>query len=236
MKTFNIFIGIVLFIIAIGALYFFKIKGNLPEEHHIKNETISLPIPHTKKTMTLSEAISKRRSWRNYKNEPVSLEDLSHLLWTAQGITDQENKFRAAPSAGALYPLELYVVVGNITNLVPGIYHYLPDSHSLIKISDGDKRSELFGAALSQEPVAQAPATIVFTADFNRTTKKYGQKGKQFVFVEVGHAAENICLSAIALNLASITIGSFDIYTVKEIVPMADDEFPLYLLPIGKPK
>lgn len=196
--------------------------------------TIILPQPKFESKTSIEKALLERRSIRDYKDEPLTLTDISQLLWAAQGVTDKEGGFRTAPSAGALYPLELYLVSGKVENLSSGVYKYQPQAHQLIKVLEGDKRNELYQAALQQSSVKNAPLTLVFSAVYERTTAKYGERGKRYVHMEVGHAAQNVYLQAVSLNLGTVVLGAFDDEMVKKIINMPEDEEPLYLIPIGK--
>lgn len=196
------------------------------------SDTTKLPKPKRKSDFSLEEALSKRRSVRQFTKKQLSLFDLSQLLWAAQGITSSEG-FRTAPSAGALYPLELYVVVGNVADLTAGVYKYRPSSHELKQIGKGDKRTELCRAALGQSAIKNASAIIVFTAVPERTTIKYRERGMRYCQFEVGHAAQNIALQAVSLTIGTVPIGAFDDRSVAKIVGCRDDELPLYLMPIG---
>lgn len=195
---------------------------------------IKLPSPRLKSNVSIEEAILKRRSIRNYSSEPISLDDLSQLLWAAQGITEPVNRYRAAPSAGATYPLEIYIAVGNVENLPPGVYKYVPLRHMLIQLSPKDIRTELSAAAYNQVWVRQAAAVLVFSADFNRTTSRYGKRGVRYVHIEVGHAAENVYLQTVSLDLATVAVGAFDDDKIKKILKLPKEEDPLYIMPIGK--
>jgi SagB-type dehydrogenase family enzyme len=161
------------------------------------------------------------------------LAELSQILWAAQGITDPSG-FRTAPSAGALYPLEVYIVVGNVAGVPAGIYKYRPDSHSMAKVGDGDQRQALAQVALSQECIQQGAIDIVITAVYERVTGKYGDRGVRYVHLEAGHAAQNICLQVVALKLGTVTVGAFDDADVKTVLGAATDEEPLYILPVGR--
>jgi SagB-type dehydrogenase family enzyme len=201
-----------------------------------ENETsamIKLPEPKIDGKMSVEAALLARRSVREYKNEPLSLEEISQLLWAAQGITGRR-MFRTAPSAGALYPLEVYVVAGNVTGLPAGIYKYRMQNHEMVRVGEGDKRSELTSAALGQSCIRSASAVIVFSAVYARTTGKYGERGVRYVHMEVGHAAQNVGLQAVALNLGTVMIGAFLDRDVKRVVQMPEGEEPLYLLPVGR--
>jgi len=194
---------------------------------------ISLPEPKHNSGVSLEQTLLLRRSVRSYKLEPLSLEETSQLLWAAQGVNDVRG-FRTAPSAGALYPLEIYVIAGNVQGLSQGVYHYVPDKHELLKVADGDKRHELAGAALSQRPVSEGAIDLVFSAVYSRTTAKYGERGVRYVHIEVGHAGQNVCLQATALGLGSVTIGAFNDELVTKLLNMTQEEKPLYIISVGR--
>jgi SagB-type dehydrogenase family enzyme len=194
-----------------------------------------LPDPKSRGIVSLEESLAKRRSVREYDNTPLSLEDVSQLLWAAQGITAHWGA-RTAPSAGALYPLEVIVVVGNVGDLPAGAYRYDPNGHELVGIAVGDLRSQLASAALGQSAVRNAAIDVVFTAVYQRTTRKYGDRGIQYVHMEAGHAAQNLCLQATALGLGTVPIGAFDEEQVSRLLNLLRDERPLYLIPVGKPR
>jgi SagB-type dehydrogenase family enzyme len=196
-------------------------------------ETISLPEPNHDGTVSVEHALQNRRSVRRFKNEPVSLSELSQLLWAAQGITTPRG-FRTAPSAGALFPIEIYVASGNVTDLPAGVYKYNYRNHTLTHSVDGDKRTELCQAALNQASIAKAPVVILFCAVYERVTRTYGQRGIQYIFMEIGHAAQNVCLQAVALGLGSVVIGAFRDNEVKLIANLAANEEPTYFIPVGK--
>jgi len=197
-------------------------------------EVKELPPPRKTGPLSLEEALSRRRSLRSYRKEPLELQELSQLLWAAQGITDPRG-FRTAPSAGALYPLEIYVAVGEVKGLKPGLYRYHPSGHLLEEMAEGDKRRLLAEAALRQPWVREAPVVFCIAAVYQRTTKKYGRRGIRYVHMEAGHAAQNLCLQAVALGLGGVTVGAFDDQQVKEILGLPSDHHPLYLIPVGRP-
>ena len=196
-------------------------------------QTIQLPEPRTDGDISVEKALQARRSVRSYKTDPLDLIEISQLLWSAQGITTARG-FRTAPSAGALYPLELYVVAGRIENLSPAIYKYSPSQHALLKIISGDKRTELSRAALRQGAIRKAPVVLLFCAVYERTTAKYGRRGIRYVHMEVGHAAQNVCLQAIALGLRTAVIGAFHDEAVKQISQLPTGEQPLYFVAVGR--
>ncbi len=195
--------------------------------------TISLPQPNFRGQVSLEEALLKRRSVREYADRPLTLEEVSQLLWAAQGLTADWGG-RTAPSAGALYPLELYLVAGSISGLPPGVYRYMPQEHSLSKTGNGDPRASLAQATLDQAWVKEAAADIVVAAVYERTTEKYGERGIRYVQMEAGHAAQNVYLQATALDLGTVTIGAFYDDQVKAVLGMPQEETPLYIMPVGR--
>ena len=193
-------------------------------------QMIVLPTPRLKGTLTLEEALSQRRSVREFIEGQLSLEEIGQLLWAAQGITNPAG-YRTAPSAGALYPLEVYVITQE------GVYHYDPQAHSISIQLQGDLRPRLYAAALRQEPVLNAPTVFVITAVYERTERKYGkERSPRYVQLEAGHAAQNLLLQAVALGLGAVPIGAFSDDEVKTALSLPDDRQPLYLIPVGHPK
>lgn len=190
----------------------------------------SLPTPRLDGDLALEEALARRRSVRSFRDAPLTAEELGQLLWAAQGIT-AEPGYRTAPSAGALYPLEVYVATGD------GIFHYLPQGHRWQVLSPGDARPALYEAALRQEPVRRAPAVFVLAAVYERTAAKYGgQRTPRYVHLEAGHAAQNLLLQAVALGLGAVPIGAFDDGQVQEVLGLPAEHEPLYLIPVGHPE
>ena len=206
---------------------------------------IKLPSPKLKSKISLEEVIAKRRSIRKYRTEPLTLFQLSQVLWAAQGITGT-GKHRTAPSAGATYPLEIFAFVGKKgviaseakqpkEELQAGIYHYDVDSHSLVLHQPGDLRKELARAALDQGFIANAPLDIVICALYPRTSYRYGRRGERYVHMELGHVGENIHLQAVALGLATVEVGAFDDEEVRKVLGLEEQIKPLYIMPIGNP-
>ncbi len=196
-------------------------------------DMINLPEPEYSSEVSVEKTLLERRSVRSYKNEPLTVELVSQLLWAAQGITDDRG-FRTAPSGGALYPLELYIVVGNVNGLSEGIYKYKPHGHKLMKVHNGDKRAELCSAVLEQPCVRNGAIIIVFSAIYERITGKYGDRGIRYTHMEAGHAAQNVCLQAETLNLGTVVVGAFRDSEVKKVIKMEEKEKPLYLMPVGR--
>jgi len=196
-------------------------------------EKLKLPRPSYDSEVSVEHALRVRRSIREYSGEPLGIQQVSQLLWAAQGITDKLNGFRTAPSAGATYPLEVYVLVkeGGVRELEPGIYHYLNRRHELELLKRGDYTRELMAACLDQEWAGEASINIVLTAIYERTTWRYGDRGIRYVHMEVGHVGQNIYLQAVSLGLGCVVIGAFYDESVKEILGV--DEAPLYVIPVG---
>ena len=193
---------------------------------------IPLPGPVTTGEASLESLLQQRRSVREYRDAALDLPTIGQLLWAAQGITDPRG-LRTAPSAGALYPLELSVVAGNVEGLAPGVYHYQPDRHQLQQTLPGDQRDLLARAAHGQSWVRTAAAVIVITAVYERTTGKYADRGIRYVHMEVGHAAQNLFLQAEALDLATVVVGAFEDDAVAALLGLPGDAQPLMLLPVA---
>lgn len=192
--------------------------------------TEQLPKPQINKTMYLDQAIAQRRSVRSFTDKQLSPNQISQLLWAAQGITEPTKGYRAAPSAGALYPLELYVVKAD------GIWHYLVQQHTLRLIVKGDMRDKLAEAALGQSPVKNAPISIIITANYKKSTRKYHERGIMYTHLEAGHAAQNLVLEAVSLGLGSLTVGAFYDKSVAKLLDLPRNEDPLYIIPVGYKK
>ena len=199
-----------------------------------QGEYISLP-PTTVATdgQPLERLLQQRRSVRTFGKAPLSLAEVGQLLWAAQGISHPQG-LRTAPSAGALYPLELYVVAGEVKGLPPAVYRYLPEGHRLVETAPGDRRQALARAALNQSWLSDAAVVVVFTAIYARTTRKYGKRGIRYVHMEVGHAAQNLLLQAKAQALGSVVVGAFRDDEVSKVLGLPADTQPLTLMPVGR--
>lgn len=233
-KWIKIYFFMVVIIVIFSVGYFIsRINKATPPIHTIRQLKIKLPEPTYSSKTSIEAALKHRRSVREYTNAPLTLKQVSQLLWAAQGITSK-NGFRTAPSAGALYPLQIYLVSANVKNLSSGIYRYLPTDHALEMLVEGDLRAPLADAALEQSAVKSAAAEIVITGIYARTINKYGTRGTQFVFMEAGHASENIYLQAVSLNLGTVAVGGFDDVLVKKAMHLTANQNPLYIMPIGR--
>jgi SagB-type dehydrogenase family enzyme len=195
---------------------------------------IELRLPPRSCGKLLERVLQERRSSRQYAREPLTRGEIARLLWAAQGITGPEGQ-RTAPSAGALYPLELDLVVGDVRGLPRGIYRYDPGGRELVLVREGDRRQELAGAALGQEYVAAGAVVIALAAVYGRATAIYAERGIRYAQMEAGHAAQNVCLQATALGLGTVVVGAFDDASIKRVLHLAPDEEPLCLMPVGRP-
>jgi SagB-type dehydrogenase family enzyme len=199
----------------------------------IHQRVIELPAVLQDDPGSLGDALHRRRSVRTYASASLTLEQVSQLLWAGQGITHAEG-LRTAPSAGALYPLEMYLVVGAVDGLSPGVYHYRPEPHDLVLWQPEDCRTALARAAVRQVWMADAPAVVVIAAEYERTTGKYQQRGIRYVHMEVGHSAQNIYLQAAALGLGTVFVGAFDDDHVHAVLKLPTEQRPLGLMPVGR--
>ncbi len=189
---------------------------------------LELPAPRQSSDTALEEAIAARRSVRSFTDEPLTPEQIGQLLWATQGRTDPRG-LRAAPSAGALYPLELYVI------LPEGVYRYQPDGHYLTRLYAEDMREVVWQAGLRQDALRDAPATFLFTAVYARTAQRYGDRAPRYIYMEIGHAAQNLSLQAVALGLGSVPIGAMHDEQLQLALHLPADHAPLYLVPVGYP-
>ncbi|MFC2075040.1 SagB/ThcOx family dehydrogenase [Bdellovibrionota bacterium] len=196
-------------------------------------EKIKLPTPKHESKTSLEQTLLTRRSTRSYKKEPLTLDEISQLCWAAQGVTSPEG-FRTAPSAGAIFPLEFYVVCGNAKDLPAGVYKYLPKEHQLEKITDGDKRQELGVAAFNQDCVKDGAVSFVITGLYDGIIEKYGENGPMYAHMEVGHIGQNIHLQAVTLNLGTVMVAALYKDQVTKALGLPEKEDPLYIMPVGK--
>jgi len=206
------------------------------------NKLFKLPEPSVKAPgASVEEAINRRQSVRRYSSAPLSLDEVSCVLWAAAGkridpaADAVSGASRTFPSAGAAYPLEFYLIAGNITGLKPAVYRYLSENHSLEMIIEGDRRQDVSAAALGQSSVKNAPACILISAVYARISGRYGQRGiERYAPMEAGHSGENIYLISEAIGLGTVAVGAFDDEKLSAIMGFTDGERPLYIFPFGK--
>jgi SagB-type dehydrogenase family enzyme len=192
-----------------------------------KVEIIKLPSPKVDGAVSVEKALLERRSVRTYKDEPLTLNEISQILWACQGITEPGRNLRTAPSPRAVFLLEIYVLPGNVKDLPMGIYQYQPQGHELVKIEGGDKKTDLFKAA-GQAPIQNAPVALVLTGLTDKAQRQ------EWMYLEAGHAAQNIYLQAVSLKLGTVVMGGFKEEEVKKALNLPEKEKVIYLMPIGK--
>lgn len=200
--------------------------------------TVSLPMFEPEQLVTLDKILSDRKSVRRFQARPLSLGQLSYLLWASDGIqrSEQGYEFRTAPSAGALYPIETYIVANDVSDLEPGVYHYGLRDHVLEQIRTGNHREQIAAAALGQTTCAKAPVVFAWTAIFARTTCKYGQRAYRYIYLDAGHIAENLALAAVSLGLGTCQVGAlFDDEVNKVLGVDGVEESIVYMSVVGVP-
>ncbi|MFY9398598.1 MAG: SagB/ThcOx family dehydrogenase [Desulfomonilia bacterium] len=198
-----------------------------------------VPLPPLERCgdMSLHEALLRRKSLRRFLDAPISLENLSCLMWASSGIQRREMgfAFRTAPSAGALYPLETYVVATRVSGLEPGVYHYQVKAHQLEELKAGDFSEDMARAALGQEMCSSAAVLVIYTAIFRRTVWKYRQRGYRYVYIEAGHMAQNLALASISMGLGCCHVGALFDGEVNEILGVDGiEESVVYLSALGQ--
>jgi SagB-type dehydrogenase family enzyme len=194
-----------------------------------------LPVPILDGDVSLERAIHKRRTIRSFDDKVLTLNQLSQLLWAAQGITEPGGFKRSAPSAGALYPIDIYAVVGSnsIAGLEPGVYHYEPSNHSISLFRKDDMRKDVANASLSQMWMAHTPLNLIITAEYSRIMGKYGHRGIRYAMIEAGHIGQNIFLQAQAMGLAAGIVGAFEDEKVIKVMGIKETHEPLLVMPVG---
>jgi SagB-type dehydrogenase family enzyme len=212
-----------------GALVLMMQGNSTKTPSRAENASHQLPTPQKKGGMSVAEALARRRSQREFADRALSLEHLSQLCWAAQGITDQDQGYRTAPSAGALYPVSVFLVDRD------GVYEYEPRQHVLRQVTSGDPRKQLQAAALDQPCVGAARLCLVIAVDVARSASKYGRRAERYCLLEAGHVAQNILLQGTALGLGGVPVGAFDDRKVASILHLPQHLTPVYLLPLGFP-
>lgn len=193
--------------------------------------TFKLPEPD--KSTSLFQLLGNRKSVRRYKKEPVYINELSKLLWATYGLVNK--KRHVVPSAGATFPVEVFIFVKNVEGLRPGVYKYIEQDHSLILIKEGDYSRELARACLDQSWVREAPLNIVITAIYEKTTGWYGERGFRYIYMEAGHIGQNIYLAATEMNLGTVAIGAFNDEDIARLLGLGEEYIVLYVFPVGRP-
>lgn len=196
------------------------------QEESSEAAIIKLPAPKLDGPVSVEKALSQRRSIRTYKEEPLSLAQVSQILWAAQGITEAKSGKRTAPSPMALYLLEVYLISGDVSGLSRGMYKYRPQGHELEEIAKGDMKSKLV-QAVGQAPLKNAPAALLFAGMTERS------RNPNWMYLEAGHAAQNVYLQAVPLNLGTVVMGGFRPEEVREALNIPEDEELIYVMPVG---
>lgn len=194
---------------------------------------MKLPAPVHRGSMTVEEALLRRRSIREYSDEPLTLEEIAQLLWSAYGVTSPEG-YRTAPSAMTLYPLSVYVLAHRVTDLEAGLYRYEARNHTIELQLPGFFREKLFGATFNQEAVARGAAVLVITANYSRPEATFGRDGRKFTLMDIGHLGQNVHLQAVALGIGTVVIAAIRPDEVRKLLELPEEEDPLYLMPLGK--
>jgi SagB-type dehydrogenase family enzyme len=182
---------------------------------------------------TLRRTLETRRSTREYSEAPLQLQQVASLLWAAQGITSPGG-LRTAPSAGAIYPLRGYFLSFRVEGLPAGFYGFAVDTRALTMLTRGDKQAHLVKACSDQQCVQECAAALLLTAWYGRVRREFGALAEKLVAIEAGHIGQNWHLQAAALGLGSISLGNFDATAVKMLLPIPQDEEPVYLLLAGQ--
>jgi protease I len=216
----------IILIVIIGTVFSIGIAQRRNEQNL---QTIQLPAPATRGAVSVEMSIAKRRSVREFAKESLNNTQLGQLAWAGQGITDEVSGKRAAPSAGAIYPMKLYFATAQ------GLFVYDPLGHILQQLESRDLRSQLSESSMGQPCVLEAPCDIIIAGSINQIGKRYGRRARDFALLETGHIAENIHLQAVALGLASVPVGALESNNVKRICRMPRDLEPLYIIPVGYP-
>ena len=233
-------LGILVIVVTVLLIYHIRSNSVLEDIDYSNYPYITLPVFKTDGDISVEETLVNRRSRRNFQDKTISLEQLSQILWAAYGITlsipneaDLRGGFRTTPSAGALYPLEVYVVIGNVEDIEPGLYKYIAQGHKIVRLIDGDIRDEFSEATLGQRMIKDAPVSIFYSAVFRRTTDRYGRRGNNYVYIELGHSAQNVYLQVEALGLGTVAVGAFNDSEVSRVMQLPPEEEPLYIMPVG---
>ena len=198
------------------------------QEKAATGATIKLPAPILDGTLPVEKALAERRSVRAYKPEALSLAEVSQILWAAQGVTEPSKGLRTAPSPRGIFLLEVYVIAGNVSGLPSGLYRYQPKGHELMKVAEGDKKGDLFKVA-AQPAINSAPALLIIAGAQERSTAN-----PSWIYLEAGHAAQNVYLEAVALKLGTVSIAGFKPEDVKRALALPEKEQPIYIMPFGR--
>jgi SagB-type dehydrogenase family enzyme len=226
------------FLTALPLTTFYPFKGSRAEavgQEPGKEGAVRLPEPRKEGMVSLETTIRNRRTIRSFSPQSLTLSQYSQLLWAAQGITGKGGYKRSAPSAGALYPMDVYAVLGkeSVAGCKQGLYHYVPARHEALLLVEGDFRKDVARAALSQTWIAEAPLVLVITAEYSRAAVKYGKRGIRYAMIEAGHIGQNVFLQAVALELGAGIVGAFDDDRLARVMKIPSSHEPLLVMPVG---
>jgi SagB-type dehydrogenase family enzyme len=221
--------SVVMILSLLGAVVVAGAQPAKPSTGVQQPEEIQLPKPQTDGRMSVERAILARRSVREFAAGTLTWAEIAQLAWAGQGITDAAGIKRAAPSAGALYPMEMYFFTAD------GVFRYLPKKHTAVKVADTDRRAALSAAALAQASIRQSPCVIVLTAVPERTRPKYRDRTPRYIAMEAGHIGQNVLLQASALGLVGVPIGAFSDDKVAQVLELKAGEEPMYIIATGRP-
>jgi SagB-type dehydrogenase family enzyme len=232
MRRHNLFSIVILMTICVLAIFVisFAQSGEQPavaQEKKSEAEMVKLPAPKLDGTVSVEKALSQRRSLRAYQDEPLSLAEVSQILWAAQGITDTTSGKRTAPSARASYYLDVFLVSGKVTDLPQGLYKYQPQGHQLLRLAEGDAKAKLFDAA-GQAPIEKAPAALLVAGQSDRATNP------NWMYLEAGHAAQNVYLQGVSLGIGTVVMAGFKPDEVKKAMDLPENNVLIYIMPLGK--
>lgn len=235
-KNYLVILGLVLIFIVL-ATFVSQIRPvsqeiNVTCSKNPEQSRITLPVPDFEGKI-LEKTILERRSIREYSEEELSLYELSMILWAGNGITD-ERGLRSAPSAGGLYPIDMYIVPNRVENASCGLYKYIPGSHEIVLVEEGEFAEQMYQLSYEQEHVRNAAVVVVLVAVPERTTVKYGEEGKGYVFMEAGHIAENMLLEAVSLGLGAVPVGGFEKENMDDLFGLEENEDSIYMVLVGK--
>lgn len=247
MKNHIVLKAALVLLLLLATIAFSQKQENMTDPPSKENNIIILPEPMTDGKVSLEKALMGRRSIRNFSSDSLTIFEISQILWSAQGITKKIKEpssgwrgdkwpggLRTAPSAGALYPIELYIATARVTGLPQGLYKYIPQEHTITRVLDGDKRMDISDAALKQKSIQNASAVIIIFGVIDRTTAKYGDRAPRYVNIECGAVCQNIYLQSYTLNLGAVFAGAFNDEKLKSVLNVPENEYPLGIMPLGK--
>ncbi|MDI6402255.1 SagB/ThcOx family dehydrogenase [Balneolaceae bacterium ANBcel3] len=223
------------FILIVSLLILSCTTGDHQTYDDSEKQEFELPAPTLSSSLSVEEAMAQRRSVRSYSDTPVTIDEIGQLLWAAQGITDENRDYRTAPSAGATFPLEIYVAIRGSETLPDGVYAYHARRHLLKRHMEGDLRADIRRVALQQESITEASVVLLITGVLSRIEARYGDRAMRFMYMEAGHVAQNIYLQSESMGIGTVVIGAFDDSGLQSVLNLPDGEYPLYIMPIGKP-